>query len=58
MQDASRYEFIRLELKYCELCGALWFRPADLSGAYCGTCEQTTKELAASSASRRQTCQS
>ena len=28
----------RLELKYCELCGGLWLRPAGDSAVYCPGC--------------------
>ena len=27
-----------LELKYCEWCGALWFRPPESGQTYCDAC--------------------
>ncbi len=58
MQEARRYKLIHLELKYCELCGALWLRPIPLAGAYCGTCQRTARELASAAAqnTRRPPC--
>jgi hypothetical protein len=39
----------RLELKYCEGCGALCLRPADAQTIYCAACEKklprTAREL-------------
>ena len=36
---------IRVELKYCEACGALWLRPRDNNTPYCGRCENVMAEL-------------
>jgi hypothetical protein len=31
-------EITRLELKYCERCGALWLRQRDTGRVYCAVC--------------------
>jgi len=31
-------KYLRLELKVCEGCGALWLRKAVLGGVYCAPC--------------------
>ena len=36
---------IRLELKYCEACGALWLRPRSSNAPYCTRCEKVMAEL-------------
>ena len=33
-------EFIQLELKYCERCGALWVRAAGSEVVFCGMCSK------------------
>jgi hypothetical protein len=33
-------EFLRLELKVCEGCGALWLRAGRIDGVYCSGCSQ------------------
>lgn len=36
-----------LELKYCERCGGLWFRPQGGEEVYCGKCLAVINELPA-----------
>ena len=38
MQTVIEDNVLTLELKYCEWCGALWFRPPESDGAYCQAC--------------------
>ena len=35
----------KLELKYCERCGALWLRPRDSEAVYCSPCASEIREL-------------
>jgi len=35
----------RVELKYCEACGALWLRPRGSDAPYCRRCENVMAEL-------------
>jgi hypothetical protein len=42
----------RLELKYCELCGGLWLRPAGDFAVYCPGCLPKMAALPAASAPR------
>lgn len=35
----------RLELKYCECCGALWLREQGSEKAFCGACEAMWSDL-------------
>ena len=37
----------RLELKYCERCGGLWFRECGRTDVYCGRCLPEIGELPA-----------
>jgi len=39
---------MRLELKICERCGALWFRPASRSWIYCAACFPVMLQMAGS----------
>ena len=36
---------VRLELKYCERCGALWLRRKGSEVVYCASCAQAILEL-------------
>jgi hypothetical protein len=36
---------IRVELKYCEACGALWMRPRSSHAPYCRRCEKVMAGL-------------
>jgi hypothetical protein len=36
----SQWKALRLELKYCEECGALWLRITGDGARYCQRCEQ------------------
>lgn len=38
--------FIKLEPKYCELCGALWLRPSGSSDSYCTACARRLQRIA------------
>jgi len=46
MQALEPYEVCKLELKYCELCGKLWFRMKASAAAHCLACNQRLIELA------------
>jgi hypothetical protein len=35
----------RVEMKYCERCGALWLRKEGSRNVYCCRCEQQMREL-------------
>lgn len=39
-------QLIRMELKYCEACGALRLRPSGTATPYCGNCERVMANLA------------
>ena len=36
--EACEWELAIFELKYCERCGGLWFRPAGEEEVYCPSC--------------------
>lgn len=36
--EIGELEITRLELKYCERCGALWFRQRGTGEVYCAAC--------------------
>lgn len=38
-------ETVRMELKYCEHCGALWLRECGAGVVYCGTCQPRIADL-------------
>jgi hypothetical protein len=38
-------EFIQLELKYCERCGALWVRLSGSEVVFCGACARAIAGL-------------
>jgi hypothetical protein len=38
MDTTSQETVLTLELKYCEWCGALWFRPPESVASYCEGC--------------------
>jgi Zn-finger nucleic acid-binding protein len=38
--------YIRVELKYCELCGGLWLRYAGNEEVYCGSCAPEMARIA------------
>ena len=44
--ESKDCEFIQLELKYCERCGALWLRPRGSEVVFCGTCALAVVEMA------------
>jgi hypothetical protein len=46
MQDVERYELCKFELKYCELCGALWIRTKGTTTPHCAACKQHIAQLA------------
>ncbi len=37
---------VRVELKYCERCGGLWFRREGSNAAFCGPCTASEPEVA------------
>jgi hypothetical protein len=43
----SSSSFPKLELKYCERCGGLWFRPQGGQEVYCAKCANAIRELPA-----------
>lgn len=36
--DLDDAKIVQLELKYCERCGGLWFRPLGCGEIYCAAC--------------------
>jgi hypothetical protein len=40
---------MQMELKYCERCGGLWFRPCGVRQVYCAHCMPAIAELPAPS---------
>lgn len=46
MQAACGPQYLRLELKYCEGCGGLWFRPTGSPTTYCLACDRRLAEMA------------
>ena len=42
----EKVEVLRVELKYCEACGALWLRAPDSTVPYCQKCERVMSEMA------------
>ncbi len=43
---ANRNDEVRVELKYCERCGGLWFRREGSNAAFCGPCTVREPEVA------------
>lgn len=48
--DGEASVLIRMELKYCEACGGLWFRHEDSEDVYCARCAERMGEIAVSRA--------
>jgi ribosomal protein S27E len=46
MQTAEETTERKLELKYCEGCGALQLRPAESERVYCPHCWKVLREMA------------
>ncbi len=46
-------QVIQLELKYCERCGGLWFRPQGSCEVYCAPCAIPMAQVAMPNRSRR-----
>ena len=42
---SGEVEVIRVELKYCEACGALWMRDCSGNARYCSRCRRLMAEL-------------
>ncbi len=42
----QKLEILRVELKYCEACGALWLRAPGSTVPYCQKCEPLMSEMA------------
>ena len=38
-------DIVRMELKYCESCGALWLRDSGSARIYCGPCRSQVAQL-------------
>ena len=38
-------QYPKLELKYCERCGGLWFRPLGAEAVYCASCAEAIRQL-------------
>jgi uncharacterized paraquat-inducible protein A len=36
---------VRVQLKICEGCGCLWYRPQTIESAYCKPCETKLKDF-------------
>ncbi len=45
MSSATEEE-VKLELKYCEVCGGLWLRASGSLQPYCVSCQAIVAELA------------
>jgi hypothetical protein len=45
--DRDQAKDVRLELKYCERCGVLWFRERGGGQVYCDRCLPEVRELPA-----------
>ncbi|MBZ5678671.1 MAG: hypothetical protein LAO24_01050 [Acidobacteriia bacterium] len=45
--DRDEAKAVRLELKYCERCGVLWFRERGGGQVYCDRCLPEVRELPA-----------
>lgn len=45
MEQAVEEEAVKLELKYCEVCGGLWLRPSGAGSVYCRVCAKRMAEL-------------
>lgn len=43
---------LKIELKYCERCGGLFFRRADATHVYCFPCEPEMRKVAVPSGKR------
>jgi len=43
----GKEELTRMELKYCEHCGGLWFRESGDAAVYCEECKGKVEELPA-----------
>ncbi|HEY4902650.1 MAG TPA: hypothetical protein VIH89_04185 [Candidatus Sulfotelmatobacter sp.] len=44
-RDDARKNEVRVELKYCERCGALWMRECGSGLIYCNGCQPDVTEL-------------
>jgi len=43
--ELDNFEFIQLELKYCERCGGLWMRELGSQVVFCEPCSAILEEL-------------
>ena len=50
-----KLKIVRLELKYCEACGALWLRPHTSAAPYCWRCEKIMAGLSRTTRRRAKT---
>jgi len=46
MDESTQIDVIRMELKYCEACGGLWFRREQCDHIYCRRCAEVMREIA------------
>ena len=46
MRGSEQDGLIRLQLKYCEACGGLWFRREESEDVYCTRCVGRMGEIA------------
>jgi uncharacterized Zn finger protein (UPF0148 family) len=44
---------LRVQLKVCEGCGCLWYRPQTLGTVYCKDCQEKLKEFPSPESRRR-----
>lgn len=44
---------VRVQLKVCEACGCLWFRPQPQAGVYCHACETKFRDFPAPETRKR-----
>ena len=44
---------LRVQLKVCEGCGCLWYRPQDHGSVYCRDCETKLKDFPSPESRRR-----
>jgi hypothetical protein len=43
----TKWELVRMELKYCERCGGLWMRTRGSQEVYCAPCESQLQDVPA-----------
>lgn len=43
--EIEHWDIVRMELKYCERCGALWLRQRGTGSVYCAACSLETSDF-------------